>query len=396
MKKIIPVILRTVITVLIWSAGGYLLFNFEYFTAIKDIDNIIGMLPVGLVIAGAGSVTALTWMKYKRSYLPVTVSLAVFAALSVLLFPTALKGNWWLNITIQEGAEAKPDLTVFAPFSENSQTAKLNEEASLTLADHLPTLDGATALYPVYAAFAETVYDRASFSSDDVLCTNTSNAYEAVISGGRDIIFVAGASEKQKAKAKLSGADLKFTPIGREAFVFLTGTNNPVNSITYQQIRNIYSGKTAYWGTLGWKDGGKIIAFQRPEGSGSQTGLQNLMGNLPILSPQPLPDDSLIGTNSLMKQVSVKWRGVQPALGYSYRYYAAVMFANPNAKMLSIDGVKPSIENIRNGSYPFTANFYAVTNGEPSGNSKRLIDWILSQQGQDIIEKTGYTPINND
>ena len=114
---------------------------------------------------------------------------------------------------------------------------------------------------------------------------------------------------------------------------------------------------------------------------------------MPIQAPQPLPDKSLIGSNSLMQQVSVEWKGVQPALGYSYRFFANTMYPNPNAKLLKIDGVEPSVENIKNGSYPFTVNFYAVTNGQPQGNTKKLIDWILSPQGQKLIEKCGYTPL---
>ena len=69
------------------------------------------------------------------------------------------------------------------------------------------------------------------------------------------------------------------------------------------------------------------------------------------------------------------------------------MYANPDAKLLKVNGVAPSIENIQNGSYPFIADFYAVTNGEPEGNAKLLIGWIISAQGQEIIEKTGYVPI---
>ena len=70
------------------------------------------------------------------------------------------------------------------------------------------------------------------------------------------------------------------------------------------------------------------------------------------------------------------------------------MYPNPDTKMLSVDGAEPSLENIRDGSYPFVADFYAVTNGEPEGNAKLLIDWILSPQGQELIEKTGYVGIN--
>jgi phosphate transport system substrate-binding protein len=69
------------------------------------------------------------------------------------------------------------------------------------------------------------------------------------------------------------------------------------------------------------------------------------------------------------------------------------MFPNPNAKILKIDGVYPSVETISGGSYPFIRDFYAVTNGEPSGNEKIFIDWILSDEGQSLIEKSGYVPL---
>ncbi|MDL2226935.1 substrate-binding domain-containing protein, partial [Deltaproteobacteria bacterium OttesenSCG-928-M10] len=346
---------------------------------------------VVLLITTAGGISALLWMRHSRKFAPVSIAVAFLTILSAAFFPVALRGDWWVNMVIPEGAEAKPNLSTYAPFSEG--TAKLGEESTLVLKAHLPRLDGATALYPVYAALAEAVYDKDNFSPSLVQCTNTRGAYKAIMSGERDIVFVAIASKEQLAQARGTGKDLKFTPIGREAFVFLVGKYNPVENLSYQQIRNIFSGKTANWGTIGWPDGGRIIAFQRPEGSGSQTGLQNIMGELPIQVPQPLPDTSLIGTNSLMKQISVKWQGVQPALGYSYRYYATTMYANQEAKLLSINRVEPSIENIRNGEYPFIVNFYAVTAGAPKGNSKLFIDWILSPQGQKIIEKTGYTPI---
>jgi phosphate transport system substrate-binding protein len=394
MKKTAAMPLRAVVTLFVWFTGGYALHKFEYLSAFDDIDNVVGMLPVALVIVATAGTTFIVWIRHSKRLVPVSAAAALLVVLAVALFPTALRGNWWIiSAAAPNEAQAKPDLSVYAPFSENSKTAKLAEEASLRLTGNLPVLDGATALYPVYAAFAEATYDRNVFSPDDVLCTNTSNAYEAVISGERDIVFVAGASRRQISTARATGADLRFTPIGREAFVFLVGKKNPVDNITYRQIRNIYSGKTANWRTLGWNEGGKIIAFQRPEGSGSQTGLQNIMGELPIQVPQPLPDASLIGTNSLMKQVSVEWRGVQPAIGYSYRYYATKMYANPEVKLLKVNGAEPSADNIRNGTYPFVADFYAVTNGDPKGNSKLLLAWILSRQGQEIIEKTGYIPL---
>ena len=393
MSKKLVLLLRVLAVLFVWVAGGYALYKYEFLIAFGDIDNILGMVPVAFVLIGAVGTTALLSVKCTKLITPVSTAIALLITLTVVLFPTALRGNWWMGTITLAESEAAPDLSLYLPFAKDSKIVKLSESPDLQLAGDLPVLDGAIALYPVYAAFAEAVYSEAAFSQHDVLCTNTRAAYEAIISGERDIIFVAGASQQQIDAAKTAGTDLKFTPIGHEAFVFLVGKENPIDNITYQQILNIYSGKTANWGTLGWHEGGRIIAFQRPEGSGSQTGLQRIMGSLPIQAPQPLPDASLIGVNSLIKQVSVEWQGVQPAMGYSYRYYATTMYANPDAKILSVDSVAPSVENIQNKSYPFVSDFYAVTNGEPEGNTRLLIDWILSRQGQELIEKIGYIPL---
>lgn len=368
----------------------------EYFSNFNVIDNIVGMIPVVFFLIFILGSAYILFIKHTKTNVPILIAVAVLLVLSIVLFPNALRGNWWLFPKVSNEEEAAPDLTAYEPFSKNSITAKLDTKSTLQLSKDMPVIDGATALYPVYAAFAETTYNENSYSPQNVLCTKTGDAYRSLIKGERDIIFVATASQNQIESAKQAGVDLKFTPIGIEAFVFLVGDENPINDLSYQQIRNIYSGKTAKWKTVGWNNGGKIIAFQRPEGSGSQTGLQGIMGDLPIQVPQPLPDEEIIKTNSLMKQLSIKWQDAQPGIGYSYRYYATIMYANPNVKLLSINGIFPSEENIRNGVYPFIGHFYAVTNGEPKGNTKLLLDWILSSQGQELIEKTGYIAISWD
>lgn len=373
------------------------LWRYEYPQQLTQIDNLVGMIPLAFGVLFAGCICALLWMPHGKRTAALAVCLAATSLLTAALFPLAVRGNWWIDYGNGSGEGAGPDLTLYSPFEEDTLAATLEEEAALHLAGELPVLDGATALYPLYAAFAQAVYEEedyaAGLTEGTVRCTNTANAYEAVVSGEADIIFVAGPSEKQKQAAADAGANLVLTPIGREAFVFIVGKSNPVEGLSYQQIRNIYSGKTAHWRTLGWEEGGSIIAFQRPEGSGSQSGLQRVMGDMPVVAPQPLPDKSLVGSNSLMQQVSVWWKGVQPALGYSYRYYAQTMYANPDTKLLAIDGYSPTEENIRSGDYPFVNNFYAVTNGEPTRKAKQLIDWICGEQGQELIVKTGYTPL---
>lgn len=70
---------------------------------------------------------------------------------------------------------------------------------------------------------------------------------------------------------------------------------------------------------------------------------------------------------------------------------------NPDIKMLSIDGVSPTAENIRNGTYALTTPIYAVTyENNDNENVKKLIDWMLSDEGQYIIEESGYVGIKGE
>ncbi|MCL2793643.1 MAG: hypothetical protein FWD87_11215 [Spirochaetaceae bacterium] len=69
------------------------------------------------------------------------------------------------------------------------------------------------------------------------------------------------------------------------------------------------------------------------------------------------------------------------------------MVQNDSIKLLSINGISPSIETIQSGDYPFTDYFYAVTTNTENENVNKFIEWILSEQGQYLVEKTGYFPL---
>lgn len=388
MKKQICLPLKSILTLGALGLCIYIINKLEYWMQLGEVDNLIGWAPFLLLLSVTAMLVILIWKPHRKQVTSTIVCSALAVIWALLLIP-AISGNWYplaKEFQVTDG-------TARAPAAKVMQDITLQGGASLKMAEELPVLDGATALYPVYNAFAEAVYDKEAVTNDTVVCTNTPNAYRSIMQGTCDIIFVAGPSQRQKQAAEEAGVELVYTPIGREAFVFLVGKSNPISGLSQQQLKNIYSGKTAHWKTLGWEEGGDIIAFQRPEGSGSQTGLQNMMGNLPIQKPRPLPDNSLVGQGSMMQQISVEWGGVQPAIGYSYRYYANVMYPNGDTKMLAIDGVYPSEDSIRDGTYPFSSCFYAVTNGQPEGNVKKLLDWILSDEGQYLIEQTGYVRV---
>lgn len=81
------------------------------------------------------------------------------------------------------------------------------------------------------------------------------------------------------------------------------------------------------------------------------------------------------------------------AIGYSFRFFATQMMHNQRIKLIKINGVAPTPQNIRNGKYPLVGSFYAITRGHPSRNSRRLIAWLKSDDGQTLINRTGYVGI---
>ena len=282
----------------------------------------------------------------------------------------------------------------YQPFYEDNRLTALRGKPTLTIANDYPRLDGATAFCPVFAAAVQGVYRHLDRNTvrQYYACNRTPYAYQRLINGEVDLIFAVQPSAEQIAAAKAKGLALQLTPVAKEAFVFLVNTQNPVSNLSVQQIREIYSGRIDNWRAVGGENAG-ILAFQRPPGSGSQsTMLAKVMQGTPM--KDPLREQALVETMAkAVERVGTRvadYRNYQPAIGYSFRYYATEMVRNNNVRLLSIDGVAPTAANIRSGRYPFTVDVYMVTVRTPSPQTKQLMNWFLSKQGQRLVEDVGY------
>lgn len=287
--------------------------------------------------------------------------------------------------------DAEIDVSAYQPFTESNQVMKLDRKASLQLVEPLPRLDGATAMYPLYAAFVEATYPKGDYPYYDsrVMVSRTPEAYQNLISGDVDLIFVAAPSESQKRQAEMQGLTFHMIPIGREAFVFFVNHKNTVENLTLGQVQQIYAGQITNWQEVGGKND-VIRAFQRPADSGSQTALEKIMGDTPIMEAPA--ENVATGMGGIIHEVS-QYRNYKNAIGYTFRFYSTEMVNNKDIKLLSIDGIEPTRENIRNGTYPLVSEFYAVTAGTDNSNVKKFIDWIVSEEGQALVEKVGYVSV---
>lgn len=321
------------------------------------------------------------------------------------------------------------DSTEYVPFA-SARIARLDEASTLQFAvdDALPVIDGAAALLPVYSAFATATYPEGpttmnlnegegyryveatstSSGSGDaapkprtvIQYNNTPLGYRSLAEGGTDVFFGAHPSEEQLAYAREKCGGLDLTPIGREAFVFIVSADAPVDSLTAEQVRAIYRGDITDWSQVGGKPG-PIHAYQRNEGSGSQTQMLRFMEGEPLVDP---PLSRVQGLMSGLVDAVASYDNGEGAIGYSFRYYVEGILGERGVKALAIDGVAPTADNIANGRYPITVELYAATragelagtraDGSPANsNIARLVEWATGPQGQSLVAASGYVSL---
>ncbi|MCL1964080.1 MAG: substrate-binding domain-containing protein [Firmicutes bacterium] len=274
-----------------------------------------------------------------------------------------------------------------------------------------PSIDGSTVAVPMAMEFAR---QHLPLSESDlygfVFLSTTHRAYEHLIrrqpNGSPlvpsfsaamdekhpvDLIIVTGPSEEELALARECGVELVKEPVCYDAFVFITHRDNPVNGLTVEQARKIYSGEITNWKEVGGEDEA-IKAYTREPNSGSQTAMEALvMRGLPFGGTEP--NYVVSSMEGLVSRVG-NYENGPSSLGYTYLFYIDVLYPHEAVKTLAIDGVEPAAENIRSGAYPFSTNYYGVIRaGEEEGVAGQFLRWMVSEEGQRCVEQAGYIPM---
>lgn len=385
MKKALFIVLKILLTAATLFASYYALFITAMILFSSGINYIIAY--IGLIVVPS-LLLPLIWLKKRKKFL-------IIWCICAAVYGAALGTNFGIikyNKSITVNTSPNIDIQAYLPFEEDSKIVKTDSK-TLKLTENLPRIDGAAALFPVYSAFVNAVYPNTTKLHDGIFeYNNTPDGYRLLAEKETDIFIGVYPSDEQRAYAEENQTTFEYTPIGTEAFVFFVHKDNPITNLTTKQIKDIYSGKITNWKDVGGKNE-KIAAFQRNEGSGSQSMLKRFMGDTPITdAPTEMVNDLMAG---IIEQVA-DYKSKTNSIGFSFRYYVEGIIKNPDIKMISIDGIAPTSENIRNGSYPILTPIYAVTYKEnQNGNVDKLLEWILSDEGQCIINETGYVGIKN-
>ncbi|MDF2590023.1 MAG: ABC-type phosphate transport system periplasmic component-like protein [Anaerocolumna sp.] len=259
--------------------------------------------------------------------------------------------------------------------------------------ENYPTVDGSTATIPLSAAVYRFITGATKEEADaNIVHTKTTNSYLSLIDGKVDLLIVYEPSQAVYDALETSEVKLNMKPIGKDALVFLANEANPVSSLTSDELIKIYNGTITNWSKVGGSDK-EIIAFQRPEDSGSQTLMKKLvMKDIKMMEApknmRPIEMDDIIVTLA-------NYSNDSNALGYSVYYYTNNMFSQPGLRYMAINDVLPTKDTIQDNTYPYVNEFYAVIReDEPiDSNAHKIFDWLSSFEGQTLVDKLGYVPI---
>jgi len=254
-----------------------------------------------------------------------------------------------------------------------------------SLAAEKVTVSGSTTVLPLAEAEAE------AFNSQQTDCQVSvtgggSGAGITAAGEGRSDIAMASREIKDSERSKYSKNVFQQFFIGYDGVCIAVSKpvyDAGVKAITKDQLKNIYAGKIKNWKELNGPDS-DIYVVAREEGSGTRDTFNELvMGSTTAETPGV---STAAGSNA---EVKTAITGSNKAIGYIGFSYAK----SGDLGVLTYEGVKPDVRNIKSGSYPLARHLYFYTWGNPTPCAQKFIDFVIGSEGQKIAEENGFIPV---
>jgi len=260
---------------------------------------------------------------------------------------------------------------------------------------NFPRMDGSTSTAPLAEAAACVLLGEPREAvAELVLFNRTTQSFRNLAAGLCDILIVSEPAPEVFEELKALRFELDMAPISLDALVFVVNSGNPVDSLTLEQIQDIYTGKITNWKQVGGNDA-PIEAFQRNPEAGSQVLMEKLvMAGVDMADAPTKSFGTAFGMGELIEAIK-GFDGSDNAIGYTVFYYAEDMKMAEGLKIIAVDGVQPGGGTIRSGEYPFLNPYYVVIGAhEPEDSPARIMyNWLLSDDGQKLVDHEGYVTI---
>ena len=218
--------------------------------------------------------------------------------------------------------------------------------------------------------------------------------FSSLISGTCDITMSSrNIKEKEIALAKQKGINPNEIKVALDGLAVVVNPANPVSKLTLDQLAGIFTGKISNWKEVGGKDG-KIVILSREVNSGTHVYFKEhvLRKNDPNSKEEFAPSALMLSSSQAIADEVAQNSN---AIGYyGMGYISSKQKPIMAAKDEKAEYEASTIENVINGKYPISRPLFLYTNAEPQGLVRKFIDFCLSKEGQDIVLKTDFVPIN--
>jgi len=243
------------------------------------------------------------------------------------------------------------------------------------------TMSGSTTVLPIAQACAEEFMNQNPNVNISVRGGGSSIGIKDIMAGTVEIGNASrDAKEKEINKAKESGIELYQNIVANDGIAVIVNPQNTITNLTIEQIQAIYTGKVTNWKELGGPDM-NIVIISRDTSSGTYEVFYEI-----AMKKQNIVQNCIMVASNNAAVTSVK--DTPGAIAY-----AGLGYLSSSVKPLQVNGVDPTFENVLSGAYPVSRNLNMYTNGAPKGITKTFMDFILSSEGQDIVEKQGFIKI---
>ena len=239
------------------------------------------------------------------------------------------------------------------------------------------SLDGSTSMEKVIGSLGESFTNSNPGTSYTYNPTGSGSGIKAVSEGTCDIGL---SSRNLKDDEKASG--LIGTVLALDGIAVIVNPNNPVSDLSVEQIASIYKGEITNWKDVGGSDA-EIVLIGREAGSGTRDGFESITGTNDACKYR----QELTSTGDVITTVSQN----PDAIGY-----ASLASLKDNVKALTVGGIAPTEETVKDGSYVIQRPFILVTKDgvELSETAKKFFDYATSSQAAEVITAAGAVPVN--
>ncbi|WP_080903807.1 PstS family phosphate ABC transporter substrate-binding protein [Parabacteroides sp. Marseille-P3160] len=242
-------------------------------------------------------------------------------------------------------------------------------------------------LHPKYEELPE---QYKNFFWQHVKSSQTHGAFMNLIDGDADVILTHRTiSPDEKNHADAVGVTLIETPIALDAFVFVVNKNNPVKSLTVNQVQKIYTGEIINWSQVGGKNA-SIKVFTRPRNSGSEEVLRELV--MDGLEPADFPESEIGGMSQVFGEILYN----MDAICYTFNNYKNLQARVPDSEVpkIAINGIFPDEKTVKNGTFPFISKVHVAIRSDLDHHSMayKLYEWLQSENAKSTIIECGFLP----